>query len=91
MSWQAHSEYLTPTEPFWDKLDRKFQDKQPTSAAHLWQQLYESWAELSSVYFQSFGERMLRTSEAVIAAKGGHFDESRFKKFSLVFFGGGCM
>ena len=59
----------------WDELDRKVRAKQPTSAAHLWQVLQESWAELSSVDLQFLVERMLRISEAEIVAGGGHFDE----------------
>ena len=34
------------------------------SVAHLWQLLQESWAELSSVYFQSSVERMLRICDS---------------------------
>ncbi len=77
MSWLVQSAILNPIELLWDELDRKVRAKQPTSAAHLWQLLQESWAELSSVYLQSLVERMLRICEAVIAAKGGHFDESK--------------
>ena len=55
-------------------LTDKSELKQPTSATRLWQLLQESWAKLSSVN-QSSVKRMLRICEAVIAAKGGHFDE----------------
>ena len=59
----------------WDELDWKVIAKQATSAAHLWQLLQESWAELFSIYFQSLMERILRIWEAVIVALGGDFDE----------------
>ena len=77
MSWPAHSVDLKHIELVWDELDRKVRTKQPTSAAHLWPLLQESYAELSSVYLQSLVEEMPRICEAVIAVKKGHFDESK--------------
>ena len=56
-----------------DEPDQKIKAKQPISAAHLSQLLQESTAKLSSVYLQS----LVKICEAVIAAKGGHFDESK--------------
>ena len=58
-------------------LTKKSRAKQPTSVDHLWQLLKEVWEELYSVYCQFLVERMLRTCEVVIAAKGGYFDESK--------------
>ena len=69
ISWSAQSADLNSIEHMQDELDAKVRAKQPTSAAHLWQLLQESWAELFSVYLQSLGRRMLRICEAVIAAK----------------------
>ena len=46
--------------------------------AHLLQHLQESRAELFSVYLQFLVERMPRIYEAVIAAKEGNFDDSKF-------------
>ena len=73
MSLPVQSADLNPIELVWDELDRKVRTKQPTRAAHLWQLLLESWAELSSVYFQPLVEKMLRICETVIADKEGHF------------------
>ena len=74
VSWLTQSVDLNPIELVWDELDWKVRAEQPTSVAHLWKFLQESWAELSSVYFQSLVERMPRICEVVIVAKGGHFD-----------------
>ena len=78
MSRPAQSVDLNPIELVLDELDRKVRARQATRAAHLRQLLQESWTELSSVYLQSLVERMQRICEAVIATKGGHFDESKF-------------
>ena len=64
MSWLAQSVDLNPIELVWDELDQKVRAKQPTSAAHFWQWLQKSWAELFSVNFQSLVEKMLRICEA---------------------------
>ena len=77
MSWPTQSVDLNTIELVWDELDQKVIDKQPTSTAHLLQFLQECWAELFSVYLQSLVEKILRICEAVIATKGGHFDESK--------------
>ena len=68
------------------KLTEKSKLNNPKSTAHLWQLLLESWAELSSIYLQFLVERMPKICEAVIAAKGVHFDELKFKTFLWVFF-----
>ena len=67
----AQSVDLNPIELMLDELNQKIGAEQPTSAAHLWQHLQESWAE------QSLMERMPRICQAVIAAKGSCFDESK--------------
>ena len=86
MSWLAQSVDLNPIELVWYELDQKVKAKQPTNAAHQWQLLQESWAEVSSVYVQSFEERMARICEAVIVTKGGHFDESEVLKVFFLYF-----
>ena len=83
MSWPVQPTDLNPSELVWDELEQKVNAKQPTSVAYFWQLLEESWAELSSVYLQSLEERMPRICEAVIVAKGGHFDESKVFWFNL--------
>ena len=72
MSWPAQSADLNPIEQVWDEIYRKVRAKWPTSGAHLRQ----LWEELFSVFLQCLVEKIPRICEAVIAAKGGHFDES---------------
>ena len=72
MSWLVQLADLNPIELAWEELDRWVKAKQSTNVAHLWQLLQENRAELSSVYSQSLVERMLRTCESVIVAKGGN-------------------
>ena len=71
MSWFVKSADLNPIELVWDELGRKVRAKL----------LQESLAEQSSVYLQSLLERMPRICEAVIAAKGVHFDELKVRNF----------
>ena len=78
MSLPAQSADLNFIELVCDELDWKLRVKQPMSMAHIRQLLWEIWAKISSVYNQSFVERKSRIREAVIAAKGSHFDESKF-------------
>lgn len=61
MSWPVQPAELNPIELLWDELGRKVRAKQPANAAHLWQLLQESWAELI--------EKMPRICEAVLVAK----------------------
>ena len=77
MYWPVQSSHLNAIEHVWNELDRKVRAKQATSAAYLWQLLQKRWAELSSVYNQFLLVRMSRICEAVIAAKGRHFEESK--------------
>ena len=81
MSWRVQPADSNTIELVWDELERKVKTRQPTSAAQLLQLLHESWAELSSVKLQSLVERTTRICEAVIAAKGGHFNKSKVKEF----------
>ena len=78
---------LNPIELLWDEPEQKVRAKQPISAARLWQLLQGSWAELSSVYFHSLLERLLRICEAVITAKR----ESFWWMQSLIFFSFFCL
>ena len=57
MSWPAQSANLNPIELAYDELNQKVRAKQPTSDAHLWQHLQESWGELSSLYLQLLVEK----------------------------------
>ena len=64
MFWPAKSADLNPIELVLDEPDEKVRVKQLRSAAHLWQLLLESWAELSSIYFQFLAKRMLRICDS---------------------------
>ena len=74
MSWLVQSVDLNPIELWWDEVGQRVRAKQPTSAAHLWQLLQESWAELFSVNSSLWWKEC---RESVIADKGDHFDESK--------------
>ena len=84
-SWQVQRVDLNPIELVWDELGQKGRAKQPTRAAHLWQLLQESCAELSSVYQQSLVEEMPRNCETVIAAKGAILVNQKFKILCVFF------
>ena len=77
MSSLVQSVDLNFIELVWDELDQKVKAKQPRSMVHHWELLQESWEELSYLNLQSLVERMPRICEAVIVAKGGHFDDSK--------------
>ena len=79
ISWLSKSEDLNPVELVWEEPDRKVRAKKATSVVQLWHLLQESCEELSSVYFHSLVKRMPRICEAMMEAKWGHFDESKFK------------
>ena len=51
--------------------------KQPTSAVDLWKLLQESWKNISGDSLVKLVNRIHRICEAVIKAKGGHFEESK--------------
>ena len=77
MSWTMQSADENSIELVWDKLDQKEIAQQLTVLLTSGNSCRKAGAELSSVYLQSLVERMPRICEAVIAAKGGHFDESK--------------
>ena len=77
MECPAQSRDINPIKLVWDELDRRVKAKQPTSATHLWELLQQCWEELSEQYLISIVER-IQVCSAVISAKGGYYDESKF-------------
>ena len=43
MTWPPQSPALHPIEMVWDELDRIVNEKQPTSAQHMWELLEDCW------------------------------------------------
>ena len=86
MSFPMQSADLNPIELAWNELYWKVKAKQVISAAHLWQLLKKSPAELFSVYLQPFVKRRLTICEVVIVAKWGHFDKSKVLEVFYAFF-----
>ena len=70
---------LNPIELLWDQLDCKVREKCPTRQPHLWQVLQEVWGEMSPEYLDKLTARITRICKAVIAARGGFFDENSLK------------
>jgi hypothetical protein len=43
MTWPPQSPELNPIEMFWDELDCRVKENQPTSARHMWELLQDCW------------------------------------------------
>ena len=70
MTCSLQSPNLNPLEMFWDELDRRVKEKQPTSAQH-------SFKTVGKAFQVKLVERMPRVCKAVIKAKDGNFEESK--------------
>uniref|UniRef100_A0AAZ3R7L3 Tc1-like transposase DDE domain-containing protein n=1 Tax=Oncorhynchus tshawytscha TaxID=74940 RepID=A0AAZ3R7L3_ONCTS len=46
MTWSPQSPDLNPIEMVWDELDRRVNEKQPTSAQHMWELLQGCWKSI---------------------------------------------
>ena len=46
MNWPPQSPDLNPIEMVWDELDRRVEEKQPTSAQHMGELLQDSWKSI---------------------------------------------
>uniref|UniRef100_A0AAZ3RQK9 Serine-threonine/tyrosine-protein kinase catalytic domain-containing protein n=1 Tax=Oncorhynchus tshawytscha TaxID=74940 RepID=A0AAZ3RQK9_ONCTS len=46
MTWPPQSPNLYPIEMVWDELDRRVNEKQPTSAQHMWELLQDCWKSI---------------------------------------------
>lgn len=77
MDWPPQSPDINPIELLWDELDRQVREMRPKSQTHLWQCLEQAWYNLEPEKMQKLVERLPRICQAVIKAKGGHFDEKR--------------
>ena len=69
MTWPPQSHNLNPIEMVWDELDCRVNEKQPTSAQHMWKRIKAFQVKLV--------ERMPSVNKAVIKANGGYFEESQ--------------
>ncbi|CAJ0932299.1 unnamed protein product [Ranitomeya imitator] len=76
MEWPAQSPDLNPTELLWEQLDHMVRKKCPSSQTKLWNGLLEAWSE-SPDYLSKLTARMPKICNAVIAANGAFFDESK--------------
>ncbi|KAM9358381.1 low-density lipoprotein receptor-related protein 8-like [Symphorus nematophorus] len=77
MEWPAQSPDLNPIELLWEQLDRMVRKKCPSSQSNLWEGLLEAWGEISPDYLNKLTARMPKVCNAVIAANGAFFDESK--------------
>ena len=77
MKWPAQSPDLNPIELLWEQLDWKVREKCPTSKSDMWNLLQQAWNEITPEYLTKLTARMPKICKALIAAKGGFFDESK--------------
>lgn len=77
IEWPAQSAYLNPIELLWEQLDRMVRKKCPSSQSNLWEVLQQAWGEISIDYLNKLTARMPKVCNAVLAANGAFFDESK--------------
>lgn len=77
MEWPPQSPDINPIELLWDELDRQVRTMRPTSKSHMWECLKRAWYSLDVKKLQKLVERLPRICQAIIKARGGHFDEKR--------------
>uniref|UniRef100_A0A3B1JK72 Tc1-like transposase DDE domain-containing protein n=1 Tax=Astyanax mexicanus TaxID=7994 RepID=A0A3B1JK72_ASTMX len=77
MEWPAQSPDLKAIELLWEQLDRMVRQKCPSNQSNLWELLLEAWGAISPAYLNKLTARMPKVCNAVIAANGGFFDESK--------------
>ena len=77
MEWPAQSPDLNPIELLWEQLDRMTGKKCPSSQSNLWEVLQEAWGEISTDYLNKLTARLPKVCNAVIAANGAFFYESK--------------
>ena len=70
VTWPPQSPDLNPIEMVWDESDRRVEEKQPTSAQHMWELLQDCWKSIPGDYFM-----MPKVCKAVIKAKGSYFEK----------------
>ena len=85
MTWPPQSPELNPIEIVCDEFDLRVKEKQPTSAQHMWELLQDFWKSIPGDQIMKLVERMPRVCKAVIEAKGGYFEESKYKIYFDLF------
>ena len=73
MIWPPQSPDLNQIEMFWDELDRRVKEKQPTSAQH--------FKTVGKPFQVKLVERIPGVCKAVIKAKGDYFEKSQMYLF----------
>jgi hypothetical protein len=58
MTWPPQSPNLNPIEIFWDELDSRLKEMQPTSAQHVWELLQYHWKSIPGGYLMKWVKRM---------------------------------
>ncbi|CAJ0600731.1 unnamed protein product [Cylicocyclus nassatus] len=84
MEWPAQSPDLNPIELLWEQLDRMVRQKCPSNQSNLWELLLEAWGAISPAYLNKLTARMPKVCNAVIAANGGFFDESKLFQIQII-------
>ena len=79
MTWPPQSPNLNPIEIFWEELDHRVKEKQPTSAQHLWELLQDCLKSNPFDYLMKLVEGMPRVCKVVIKAKGGYLKNLKYK------------
>lgn len=77
MIWPPQSPDINPIELLWDEVDRRVRTKCPTSKTEMWNCLSSEWNNIQPEILENLIARMPRIVKAVIAAKGGFFDERK--------------
>lgn len=77
MEWPPQSPDLNPIELLWEHLDRELRKTCPTSKSDMLDKINITWNAIQADVLDKLVERMPRLCKAVIAAKGGYFDESK--------------
>ena len=74
LKWPAQSPDLNPIGHLWQHLKIKLQqyDTPPKGVHDLWDRVANEWNEIPPETCQTLIERMPRTIQAVLKAKGGH-------------------
>lgn len=77
MVWPPQSPDCNPIELLWDHVDRCIRDINITSRNHLWEVIQCIWNSIGPEILDKLTDRMPRVCAALIASKGGYFDEGK--------------
>ena len=75
MIWPPQSPDCKPIELLCDHLDREVRKTPPRCKNDLWEAITNIWKNIDEEYFKKFINRMPRICQAIVKAKGGHFDK----------------